>query len=165
MKQNYLLAALLVAGLGVGQSKADDVKEMTMKAYTDHLLEVYGDTGVIIAGTINGRDKDGHYVTDIFPSPVMGQDFYATPIMPLSMSMAATPCATTQIIIKINSGAYSFPWCAASVTSGMTTYEAQRDTFIYSGGRWTYYVSTFFDCQNSSDLAQMPTAVSLAVCH
>jgi hypothetical protein len=158
-------AVLMLLGLGVSQGLAQDASEMSMKDYTKHLLDVYGDTGVIIAGTINGKDKDGNFIVDSYPSADADKAMSFSTIKPLSYTMSTTQCPASQVITRINSGAYSFPWCANTKTIGGTTYEAQRDTLYYTNGRWTYIISTFFDCQNSSDLAQMPTVVSVAVCH
>jgi hypothetical protein len=157
-----VVAATLFASLGMAHGHA---AEVTMKEYTDHLLAVFGEKGTVIAATVNGIDKDHVVKEDVFPSPDPSTPFYFAPIAPLSVSQQTTPCDTSQIIVKPTSGAYAFPWCAKIKVITPITYETQRDTFYYSGGRWTYVVSTFLDCQNASDLAQMPTAVQVAVCH
>jgi hypothetical protein len=164
MKRTCVLTAIVLAGLGSGRSSAQEVNEVPMSEYTKHLLEVYGDTGVIIAGTINGKTKDGIYMIDNFPSPDPNGKFPTSPIKSLSLQRSEAPCDTSQIITRPTSGAYAYPWCARYETINSTPYEAKRDTMYYSGGRWTYVVSNRFDCQNSSDLAQMPTSVSTAVC-
>lgn len=163
MMWKYLAAAILLTGLGVSQSNAEE-KKTTIGEYLQHLKEVYGDSGEIIAGTVNGKTQSGHIITDIYPSPDPSTPFFNTPI-PLSLSIQEAPCDSSQVITRPTSGAFSYPWCAKYQVISGTSYEAKRDTMYYSGGRWTYVVSTRFDCQNSSDLAQMPSSVRLAVCN
>lgn len=165
MTRKYLLAALLLASLGMAQSKAQDQTETTMEEYTKHLIDVYGDKGVIIAGTINGKTAGGNYVNDFFPSPDPTTRFFNTPIKTLSLTISEAQCAVSQVITRPTSGAYAFPWCAKYETIGGTSFEAKRDTLYYAGGSWTYVVSSRFNCQNSSDLAQMPLSVKTAVCN
>lgn len=169
MTRNTLLAAALVlAGLSVTPSYAEEdapPPPTTFEQYTKHLIELFGNNGKIIAGNVNGFDEQGNFIEDIFPSPDPTKPFFNTPIKPLSYTVSETACATSQIITKPISGAYAYPWCARYETIGGTAYEAKRDTFYYSGGRWLYLISVRFDCQNASDLAQMPTSVSVAVCH
>ncbi len=68
MKWKYLAAAILLTGLGVTQSNAEE-RKTTIGEYLQHLKEVYGDSGEIIAGTVNGKTQSGHIITDIYPSP------------------------------------------------------------------------------------------------
>jgi hypothetical protein len=162
MKRKYLLAALVLSGLGITQSNAEDAPPMTMEAYTKHLIEVYGAKGIIIAGTVNGKTEGGKFVTDIYPSSSAASPFNT--IIPLSFSLSEPQCDPAQVITRVNSGAFSYPWCAKAQNIGGVDYEAKRDNLYYAGGRWTYLNSTRFDCQNAQDLAQMPNAVKLAVC-
>lgn len=166
MTRKYWLAALLLAVLGVPQSNAEDAPPVvTIDEYSKHLVDVFGANGTIIAGTVNGKDQNGNFIEDVFPSPDPARRFFSSPIKPLSFTVSEAACATSQIITRPTSGAYAYPWCAKFDTIGGTAYEAKRDTFYYAGGRWTYLISVRFDCQNASDLAQMPTSVSVAVCH
>lgn len=164
MKRKYVLAIAVTAGLGVSQSLAQDAKPTTVEEYARHLEQIYGKDGVMIAGTVTGKTGDGKVIVDSFPSPDVKKQFLTTPIAPTSISMQEAQCDPNQIITHQTSGSFAYNWCAKFETIGGVAYEAKRDTLFFSGGRWTYVVSTRFDCQNSTDYAAMPSAVKLAVC-
>jgi hypothetical protein len=164
MKRICLLVPILMLGLGVTCGRGEDARATTMKEYTDHLLQKYGPNGKMITGEINAYSDYSHQVEpDIFPPALTDHMFDDEPIKLLSQQVtdANAQCDPSQVIVKPNSGAYAFPWCAKYISP----YEAQRDTLWYAAGRWTYVTSYRYDCANTGDVAQMPTAVQLAVCH
>jgi hypothetical protein len=164
MKSNYVLALVLFAGFGATQSLAQDAKPTTVEEYAHHLEQVYGKDGVMIAGTVTGKTKGGKVIIDNFPASATGMKSLAAPVAPQSISQQEAQCDAGQVITHQTSGSFAYNWCAKLETIGGVTYEAKRDTLFFSGGRWTYVVSTRFDCQNATDLAAMPSAVKLAVC-
>ena len=172
MPVRLVLAASFLACLaGTSQAQCPpppEKSEISMKVYTDCLLQRFGPDALVTTAEVWVK---GAHEPDIFPTPPasVAAAVEDSRIRIFSITFPAPQhsiCASAAILATSTSGSFYYRWCKNTNTAAdVRIYEAQRDTWSYSGGVLRPQVSTFYDCQNSADVVAMPPVVQAAACY
>ena len=155
-----LKSLVAVAAIICSPAIATEHEPITLEGYTKELQKLQQGkntppNSIVNSAELYGTNPDGE---KFYFAAGMGVTVLATQPAP------ETPCMFPPIYSRWV-GSFWFVWCASPNVSPFQNYEAKRDTYISFGGRPpVYFVSSHYDCQNSSDYAAMPPVVRAALC-
>ena len=129
---------------------------MSLKAYTDQLLEEFGEDALVMSAEIYATASDEE--TKTYYSLV------GAAVQPFAIGPVVVPKCTFPPLYDIWVGNTWYVWCEANNVS-YPNHEAQQDIYKFVNNRTNYYYSYFYDCQKAADRAAMPTVVRNAVCY
>jgi hypothetical protein len=158
MLRKILLLALLV--FAPCTSFAEDLTcepnsngDLTMKQYTDCLLQKYTGEAIVTDGTVIGTDSSGK---------VPYADEYRSIMSANSLVALLTPICTQYTSIYAQpAGAYNYVWCRTPTVS----LQATRETwFTQYGAAPKLIILRPYNCSNPQQYAAMPSIVKTVVC-
>ena len=140
--------ALLIAIVPAG---AED-EGITLKDYTDSLLETYGPDATVTNGVVEGKTQSGEEFTDTHPKMSFDK---ATVAAACGVSWTGAACPGTSTATN--------RYCARAQTVDGVAYEVQHDFYYYYLGR-LIRVSRLLDCQASCTQSELPATVFSQLC-